>query len=110
MTVDADRVAERTLAVPGVAALHGGQFGEVATYLPGRRVHGVALTDTECSVHIVVAYPNNVCDVARSVHLTVAPLLPVPVTVTVEDVTVEDVTVENVTVAAGPPNSERTPR
>ncbi|MFF0815757.1 hypothetical protein ACFYVR_11485 [Rhodococcus sp. NPDC003318] len=83
---DAERVAERVLSVPGVAELHGGMFGEVATYLPGRRLTGVALTDTGCAVHIVVAYPNNVVDVAERVHRAVAPLIGVPVTVTVEDV------------------------
>ena len=38
----ADRVAAAVIAVPGVAFLHGGVFGEIGTYLPGRRVSGVA--------------------------------------------------------------------
>ncbi|MFD4183444.1 hypothetical protein ACFWPB_20405, partial [Rhodococcus sp. NPDC058514] len=42
-TEPADLIADAVLAVPGVAGLHGGMFGEVATYLPGRRVLGVAL-------------------------------------------------------------------
>ncbi len=84
--IDADLIAARVLGVPGVAGLHGGEFGEVATYLPGRRVLGVRLTDPGCAVHIVVAYPNNVVDVADAVHHAVAPLIAGPVTVTVEDV------------------------
>lgn len=83
---DAERVAARTLTVPGVSALHGGMFGEVATYLPGRRLLGVRVTDAECAIHVVVSYPHNVVDVARAVHRAVEPLVAVPVTVTVEDV------------------------
>lgn len=85
---DADRIAAQVLAVPGVAGLHGGQFGEVATYLPGRRVLGVALSGADCAIHVVVAYPHNVVDVARSVHRAVEPIVTVPVTVTVDDVAV----------------------
>jgi hypothetical protein len=83
---EADLIAARVLEVPGVAGLHGGAFGEVATYLPGRRVLGVRLTDPGCAVHIVVGYPHNVVDVADAVHDVVAPLAAGPVVVTVEDV------------------------
>ncbi|EME21169.1 Asp23/Gls24 family envelope stress response protein [Rhodococcus triatomae] len=83
---EADLIAARVLAVPGVAGLHGGTFGEVATYLPGRRVLGIRLTDPGCAIHIVVAYPHNVVDVADAVHHAVTPLAGGPVIVTVEDV------------------------
>ncbi|MFD4294233.1 hypothetical protein ACFWPA_16750 [Rhodococcus sp. NPDC058505] len=83
---DAEFVAAQVCTVPGVAALHGGRFGEIATYLPGRRLLGVRITDTGCEVHVVVAYPHNVVDVAAAVHRTVGPLVGVPVTVTVADV------------------------
>lgn len=36
----ADSVAAAALSVPGVSRLHGGSFGEVATYLAGRQVEG----------------------------------------------------------------------
>ena len=39
----ADLVATAALSVSGVLALHPGSFGQVATYLPGRRVEGVRL-------------------------------------------------------------------
>lgn len=42
-----ERIAEELLAHPAVAALSGGPFGTVATYLPGRRLPGVALGDAE---------------------------------------------------------------
>lgn len=40
---DAERIAAAVLAVPGVVGLHDGAFGEIATYLPGRRVPGVRI-------------------------------------------------------------------
>lgn len=38
-----ERVAAAVSACPGVAGLHGGTYGDLATYLPGRRVVGVRL-------------------------------------------------------------------
>ena len=40
-----EQVAAAVLSVPGVHDLHGGVLGEVATYLPGRRVNGIRLLD-----------------------------------------------------------------
>ncbi|TQF68737.1 Asp23/Gls24 family envelope stress response protein [Rhodococcus spelaei] len=85
----AERIAALALAVPGVADLHGGMFGEVATYLPGRRLLGVALTEQACAVHIAVTYPGNVVEVAEAVRRAVTPVVTVPVNVTVEDVQLE---------------------
>ncbi|SDE04454.1 hypothetical protein [Rhodococcus tukisamuensis] len=82
----AERLAALVLAVPDVADLHGGQFGEVATYLPGRRVSGISLTEDACAVHISVRYPANVVEVAARVRAALAAELAVPVHVTVEDV------------------------
>ena len=59
----AEIVADAVLAIPEVADLHGGQFGEVETYLPGRRVTGVVVDENSCAVHISVHYP---ADVAAS--------------------------------------------
>ena len=42
--VDVDGVAAAVRACPGVEALRGGGPGEVATYLPGRRIVGVQVT------------------------------------------------------------------
>lgn len=82
----ADLVASAVLAVPGVTALHAGSFGEVATYLPGRRVVGVRLRDEVAEVHVVVAMGASLLDVADVVRHTVAPLVGTPVQVVVEDV------------------------
>lgn len=82
----ADTVAAATLAVSGVAALHGGEFGEIATYLPGRKVLGVRIDAELCDIHITAEYPSDVNGVARGVRAAVSPLVAVPVSVTVEDI------------------------
>ncbi|MGP4058723.1 hypothetical protein ACTWP6_28510 [Mycobacterium sp. 4D054] len=83
----ADLLAAAVLAVPGVAALHPGMFGEVGTYLPGRRVAGIRITDNVVDVHIVVVFGVAVRDTAAAVRATVSALHPgAEVNVTVEDV------------------------
>ena len=52
----ADQVDAAVRAVPGVVDLHGGFLGEVATYLPGRRVAGVRLAEDATHVHVVLAW------------------------------------------------------
>lgn len=82
----ADTIAGAVLRVPGVAGLHTGRFGEVATYLPGRRVGGVRLAPGVVEVHVTVTYGAPVLDTADLVHAAVAPLVDHPVEVTVEDI------------------------
>lgn len=82
----ADRVAAAVLEVPGVSGLHGGVLGEVATYLPGRRVAGVRLTDEATDVHVVLAWGAPVAATADAVRATVRGVVPGAVHVTVEDV------------------------
>ena len=50
----ADAIAQRVLDHPAVAHLHGGPFGTVASYLPGRRVVGVRVDETDGSVDLSV--------------------------------------------------------
>lgn len=82
----ADRVAAAVLGVPGVAGLHGGVLGEVATYLPGRRVAGVRLGDGVTWVHVVLAWGAPVAATADAVRRVAAAQAPGTVHVTVEDV------------------------
>lgn len=82
----AEQVAAATLGVPGVAGLHAGSFGEVATYLPGRRVTGVRLRDDGTEVHVVAAMGSPLRELADAVRSAVAPLVDTPVQVVVEDV------------------------
>lgn len=51
----ADAIAQRVLDHPSVAHLHGGPFGTVASYLPGRRVVGVRVDEADGSVDLSVA-------------------------------------------------------
>ncbi|MGB3356550.1 MAG: hypothetical protein WBB00_27765, partial [Mycobacterium sp.] len=84
----ADTVAAIVRAVPGVAELHSGMFGEVGTYLPGRRVPGIRIGDDTIDVHITVWQGAAVRDTAAAVRAAVAASRPgTPVNVTVEDVT-----------------------
>lgn len=48
------RVHDALLAHPAVAALSGGAFGTVATYLPGRRLPGVVVGDRDEPTRISV--------------------------------------------------------
>jgi len=83
----ADLVAAAVLTVPGVISLHGGLFGKTATYLPGRRVPGVRLTEDVTDIHLSVVYGAPVFATAQQVRTAVAALVTGPVNVTVEDVT-----------------------
>lgn len=84
---DADRIAAAVLACPSVAGLHGGRFGEVATYLPGRRVTGVRITPTGLSVHLIARYPATITEVDTAVRAALAPQIgALTLTVAVEDI------------------------
>jgi hypothetical protein len=88
-----DVVAAAVLAVPGVAALHsGGPLGGVATFLPGRRVAGVALREDGTQVHLVLESTADIRATAEAVHRAVDALgpavAPQPVHVHVEDIAV----------------------
>jgi hypothetical protein len=81
-----DDIAAVVLAVPDVARLHAGRFGEVATYLPGRRVTGVRLGDNTVEVHVVVGGRVPVRETAQLIHAAVATLVATPVHVHIEDI------------------------
>ncbi|WP_211268845.1 hypothetical protein [Actinoplanes subtropicus] len=81
-----DEIAGLVLAVPDVVRLHAGRFGEVATYLPGRRVTGVKLGDNSVEVHVVVGGRVPVRETAQLIHAAVATLVATPVHVYVEDI------------------------
>ena len=79
-------VAAAVLAVPGVVRLHGGRFGELGTYLPGRRVTGVRIDDEGTEVHVVVSDLVPVPETAARVRRAVSAIAPMPVRVHVEDI------------------------
>jgi hypothetical protein len=75
---DPDRLAEQVAAAvtahPAVAGLHGGMFGAVATYLPGRRLVGVRIGDgTEpVEVAVVLRLDRPIPDVVRALRRQVS--------------------------------------
>ena len=55
-------------AVDGVAAMHGGRYGTVASYLPGPRVTGLRIEDGKVDVHLALYEGQNMAPVAESVR------------------------------------------
>lgn len=98
----ADLIEQAVLKVPGVTSLHGGLFGEVATYLPGRRVSGVRVRDDLSEVHVVIAWGTPVLGTATAVCRVVQALVGTPVDVTIEDII-------DSTLSESSNNSEETP-
>lgn len=98
-----DQVGAVVLAVPGVAGLHGGVFGEAATYLPGRRVRGVRLQHDSTEVHLAVFYGSDVRVTAAAVRAALTGMVPTPIHVTVEDI----VPTENTVPAGSTPPTQR---
>ena len=90
MSVPAEAVAAAALSCPGVVRLATGSPVEVATYLPGRRVHGVRFDDGVVEVH-VVARPGTVLpDLARAIRQAVVAVVPShTVDVYVDDLDIE---------------------
>lgn len=86
----ADRVAAAVLAVPGVHALHAGVSGEVATYLPGRRVDGVRLRDDVCAVHVTVVWGTPLAETSDRVRAAARQHVQGPIDVMIEDVVETD--------------------
>ena len=84
---DLEAVAAAALGSPLIAGLTGGRFGEIATYLPGRRIVGVREVDGTVEVHVVAKWGRPLPEVAEVVRAAVAPVVPgTPVAVFVDDI------------------------
>lgn len=81
-----DQIALVVLGTAGVHDLHAGGVGQVATYLPGRRVTGIRTVEDGYDVHVVLAWGFSVSATAAAVRAAVQALAPGRVDVTVEDV------------------------
>jgi hypothetical protein len=80
----ADRVAAAVTACPGVVRL---ASGPIATYLPGRTVHGVAVGREQVTVAIVAAYGLPLPEVADRVRAAAAAVAPdLDISVHIEDI------------------------
>ena len=87
--VDPDVVAAVVAACPGVARLSAGPVGEVATYLPGRRVAGVRVRPDAVEVHVVGWYGPAAAEIAGQVRVAVRTVAgPLPVDVVIDDLDV----------------------
>jgi uncharacterized alkaline shock family protein YloU len=69
------RIAGAVADCPDVVSLSGGLVGEVASYLPGRRVAGVRLREDTVDVHVVARYGPTIAAIADQVRSVVAPLV-----------------------------------
>jgi hypothetical protein len=104
LVVEPDTIAAAVLACPSVADLSGGHAGEIATYLPGRRVTGVRIRPDDPLAHVVVhvigRYGPTVAEIATEVVAAVHAVAgPVPVRVGVDDLALP--------ARSGPPASVR---
>jgi len=82
----ADRVREAVLLLDGVADTHSGTFGEVATYLPGRRVDGVRLRADRSEVHVVLRWGAPVGPTADAIRAVTASMTGTEVDVVIQDI------------------------
>lgn len=82
----AERVAEIVLAVPGVAGLSSGAFGDLATYLPGQRLAGVRQRQGRIEIGIVLQWGASAAPVVRTVRQAVLDEIGGPVDITISDV------------------------
>ncbi|WP_410582582.1 hypothetical protein [Amycolatopsis sp. lyj-108] len=60
-------------ALPEVAGLHEGGFGEIATLLPGRRIPGVRIRPDEITIGVTGRYPATVTEINAAVRAAVGP-------------------------------------
>jgi hypothetical protein len=72
--VDVDAVAAAVLGCAGVARLDGGRFGEVTSYLPGRKVPGVVVSGGRVTVQIRSRWAVSAPELAARITEVLAPL------------------------------------
>jgi hypothetical protein len=85
--VDLDAVTAAVLGCAGVAGLDGGQFGEVASYLPGRQVRGAVVSGGRVMVQIRSQWAVPVPELAALIRVVLMPLTGArPVDVVIADI------------------------
>ena len=87
---DVDAISAAIATCPSVSGLSGGIAGEIATYLPGRRVAGVRSSPGAVEVHVVARYGRTLHEVDSEVRAAVAAAAPGPLQVDVVLADVED--------------------
>ena len=102
--VDVDAVAAAARGCAGVAGLDGGRFGEVASYLPGRKVAGVVVSGGRVRVQVRSRWGVPAPELAARITAVLAPLTGRrPVDVMIADIDDPPGTPEHTT-ATGRPN------
>lgn len=85
--IDVDAVAAAVMGCAGVAALDGGPFGDVVSYLPGRKVAGVVSGHGRVTVQVRSRWGVPAADLAARIAVVLAPLTGSrPVDVVIADV------------------------
>lgn len=73
--INVDVVAAAVRACPGVSDLSGGRFGDVTSYLPGRRVPGVSVDPRTVTVQIRARWNAPAHDLLSQISEAVTPLV-----------------------------------
>jgi hypothetical protein len=84
--VDVDAVAAAVQGCPGVSGLDGGRFGEVASYLPGRRVAGVVVSGGRVTVQVRSRWAVPAADLLSQITAVLAPITGRRVDVVIADI------------------------
>lgn len=85
--VDPDAVVAATVSCPSVAGMSAGKAAEVATYLPGRRVRGVRITEGEVELRVIARWGLFLPGIAEEVRAAVRPFVRgAPVSVYIDDI------------------------
>src|SRR6476620_7224282 len=72
--INVDAVASAVRAVPGVSDLAGGRFGDATSYLPGRRLAGVAVRDGTVRISVRARWGVSAGDLLRQITLALRPI------------------------------------
>lgn len=85
------QVAEQVLAHPSVARLHGGRFGEIASYLPGDKVVGVRLReDAPAEIGVALRMDRPLRETTDELRAKLIEQLGGPVDIVVSDVVTDE--------------------
>lgn len=73
-TPDPELIARTVLACPAVESLDSGGPGGPATYLPGRRIDGVSVSDSAVSVRVRMSWGTTVAAVDTQIRAVLLPI------------------------------------
>jgi hypothetical protein len=73
--VDVDALATAVRACPGVSDLAGGRFGDATSYLPGRRLTGVAVRGDTVRISVRAKWGVSASDLLEQITSALAPAL-----------------------------------